>query len=750
MRFFEPEIHNLISDQLTTGKTAAEFPIIYYLVALLWQIFGHHEFIFRALQVLTSFFGLWCLFRLLSDLFKDLLWAFFVTFLVFTAPMYVYYTNNFISNLPALNMVFIAWFFFHKWYKSHRSKHLYLSTFFFLLGFLLKITAGISFAALSAILLLDWFKIIKFKKTGRIFKKPLKPILAFASVYFLVFIWYIYAFFYNKNHGGSVSPLKLRPIWALSGEYISEIWSKISNKWVHDYFNISVLIISAILLIFLFIRAKKTHAFLLTLMALIFIGSTIFCLFWFRSLGYHDYYVINLLVLPIIIFSTTILYLQKYYPKAFNSIIVKSIFIAYLCFNFYYCDTNMQERYTKRNYNIRKQQLNFSTISTYNRSLGINKGDKVITMSDPSFNISLYLMNLKGWTLTLSENASKKFATFIKKGAKYLFVNKPEVLEADFMQVYLQKKIGQYYNISIFDLRHLSSPPLKTREIIDDMTEFQLYNSYKNYFNTSTSSAQNKIYLNPNEQNVCVSVEIPKKATIIDIVFSVLDIETNEWKVKPSGYDSVFMSVKFDDQYFEEYITNDTDLQDSLHMVSFMFSNLSSEIPATVRTNIIYEKQQIVFYTNNNFEAISDCYDFENPNKKISQEHIVEDVAFSGKRSYQYTEKSEYGPLIKKYIFEFLYGTPKELTAKISIYPKQVIEKNKVNMVISIREGDKSHFYESVSFTCTNEEINQWHELEYSIGMPPGLSKEAHIGVYIWNPGGAIFYIDDLCVNYNY
>ena len=40
--FFSPSIHNLFSDNETTGKTIGEFPLLYYIVAMLWKIFGVH------------------------------------------------------------------------------------------------------------------------------------------------------------------------------------------------------------------------------------------------------------------------------------------------------------------------------------------------------------------------------------------------------------------------------------------------------------------------------------------------------------------------------------------------------------------------------------------------------------------------------------------------------------------------------------------------------------------------------------
>ena len=59
--FFEPAIHNLGHDG--TGKTISEFPVIYYLVAQIWKIFGIHEFIFRLIILLLFYAGLFSVFK---------------------------------------------------------------------------------------------------------------------------------------------------------------------------------------------------------------------------------------------------------------------------------------------------------------------------------------------------------------------------------------------------------------------------------------------------------------------------------------------------------------------------------------------------------------------------------------------------------------------------------------------------------------------------------------------------------------
>ena len=79
--FFRPAI-NWVGD--SGGRTISEFPIIYFSVAQLWKVFGYHEFIFRLINVLIVFSGLFCLFRLAREFLSDTFWAILIPIFLFS------------------------------------------------------------------------------------------------------------------------------------------------------------------------------------------------------------------------------------------------------------------------------------------------------------------------------------------------------------------------------------------------------------------------------------------------------------------------------------------------------------------------------------------------------------------------------------------------------------------------------------------------------------------------------------------
>jgi hypothetical protein len=98
---------------------------------------------------------------------------------------------------------------------------------------------------------------------------------------------------------------------------------------------------------------------------------------------------------------------------------------------------------------------NFYTIEEYNRSIGIKPNDLVISLPDNSINISLYLMNQRGYNNFINKlSDSTAIVDRINLGAKYLFVSDSSVFTWPHIQSFLKYPLGNYKNsISIFNLQ---------------------------------------------------------------------------------------------------------------------------------------------------------------------------------------------------------------------------------------------------------------------------------------------------------
>lgn len=466
LNFFEPQVNNLGNSG--DGKTVSEFPIIYYIVAKLWQVFGQKEFIFRLINISIIYFGLFNLYRLTLSILKDNFYAIFIPLFLFASPALVYYANNFLADAPALGLALSGCYYMYQYLINSGKKAIYFAFFFFLLGGLIKITSLLIFFSILGFLVLEVFTTKK-----NLDKRKLKE-LTIGSLIILICIvlWYLYARNYNSKNSSGFFLQSIFPIWELSSNERSLIAESLFTKLLRSFFNRGFLAVVFLLFIYLIISWKKVNRFLIGICAICFIGIMLYVLLWFKAFDVHDYYLTNLLIFIPLILLTFFELLKRNHPFIANHIGLK-LFLSVLLFFLVYQTALINrmkyddEKYFARDLLIRRTDRElwewnhwyynnnfkaFETIKPYLRSIGIAKNDKVICMADGSINISLYLMDLKGYTkygyARFSDKERIDFA--IKQGCRYLILSDENLKETAGVEAYLTDKIGQYQNISIY------------------------------------------------------------------------------------------------------------------------------------------------------------------------------------------------------------------------------------------------------------------------------------------------------------
>ncbi len=498
MHFFSPAVNWCGAD--STGKSCtSECPLLYYLMACLWQIFGYHESIYRIVDTLVAFSGLYFLFKLANEILKDGAWSVMVALLLFTSPIFTYYANNFTTDVPALSLALIAWFFFYKFYKEGRNKHFYLWILFCLLAGLTKISALLSFVPIFLIFPIEAMGIYRFKAEGKVFAKPASQLIWLVGLAVIILGWTCYAIGYNNEHFSRIFSTQTYPIWTLSGKDLHYILRVFYNSQLALFISTPVFLLMMLLFLCLILVRKQVHKFLFVLCCIVFAGCFIYLLLWFSVLDVHDYYLINLLIFIPVVLITFLHYLKKNQAALFESRPVKIIAaIVFIC-NIYYCSVQMRLRYYpeswlagsfivdvgtqsywegfNKDYNNHFKAL--ETITPYLRTLGLKRTDRVVSLPDPSINITLYLMDQKGytgydivhaWPEDMLGQIEKKYLypfaigngdkrtqmkRFIDSGrVRYLVVNDSALLDSNWIKPFIAKKLGQYKNVSIFDLTY--------------------------------------------------------------------------------------------------------------------------------------------------------------------------------------------------------------------------------------------------------------------------------------------------------
>lgn len=450
--FFEPSLYHLGSSG--TGKTASDFPLIYFIVGKLWKVFGQHEFIYRLIVILLFFIGLFALFRSFELLLKDSVIAVFVALLMFTSPTLVYYGNNFLMNIPAFSMALIGLHFFVQFIIKSKDKYLYLFAISFLLAGLLKVSSLLSYVAVCGLFILERFN-LNLNQDNKIFQKPWKQFFIMLSVFLIVFSWYAYAANYNSQNNRGFFLIGILPIWDIDAEKIritfNAIWDHI--KW--DYFMKETQLLLVLMFVAVLAFYRKVNKALIALIIMLAIGFLTFAILFFQPLLHHDYYTISLFIVVPFVLLGFFLFLKNSFRNVYNGLALRIILVIFLMLNVDFARRRMIWRFSPQSYlmdNYLKNMQRLEGIDDYMRSIGIDEMDKIISISDNSINISLYYAKHKGWTnFGISDNVMK-LKDRIDMGAKYLLVYNTDDLKKEYLKPYIHNKIGEYNHVKIFKL----------------------------------------------------------------------------------------------------------------------------------------------------------------------------------------------------------------------------------------------------------------------------------------------------------
>lgn len=463
MHFFHPEVHNLTSDGGTSGKCmTSEVPLLYYASAILYKVFGYHDFLFRLLNTLLFFLGLFYLFKTIFLLSKDTFWSIALTLLIFSSPVLVYYGNNYLSNSTAFSFSLISWYFFIRFLLQKQPKLFYFSVLIFFCAAMFKVTALFSLFAITGIYLLEQVKIKRLPEISSLLAKRIYFILPVGFTLLIIGLWLIYARYYNTLHQCTYFSTTIFPIWGYDQQTILTILKQIRHNWGNQYFHPSIVVFLVVAGGYILSRKHTINQVLPLAILLILIEEIAYFMLQFWTFRDHDYYTIDMFILAVVIILAGIQYLNEKHPALLKILWIKAIFVLFIGFNLFYARTQLNERYSDKVNNIRQNE-DLYTITPYLRSIGILPNDTVISIPDGS-HVSLYLMNQKGWTEYVEANFNKgskyrynadslSVSESIRKGARYLIVNGiGELYGKPYLQSFCTHLIGHYNNVLIFAL----------------------------------------------------------------------------------------------------------------------------------------------------------------------------------------------------------------------------------------------------------------------------------------------------------
>jgi hypothetical protein len=450
LNFFQPEIQNQLGDGGLSGKTAGEFPIIYFVMAKIWQVFGKSEWAFRLFQLSILFSGIFLLFRLLTPITGNPIRAGFISMLVFTSPMFIFYGPNFLPDAPALTFTFIAWFFLYQFIKEKKDYSLWISAAFFFLAISLKITTATSFIAIGL-----WVIIEKvFVKTEkRNFNFRFKQYIPFIISTLLILSWYLYIDYYNGLHKADFSFRGIWPIWKITTEQFNRILDALNKIYFKEFFSPPLQFATILVWIFMLFKIRKIAPFYGFLLIIMPLGFAAILALWFQVLEGHDYYMIPQMQVMVIVWAIFFSYLKD--KKLWNNPIAYVLLLvafALLANNGMIRHKARYEGWMNEGYKLHMEAL--TEIQPFFHQWNIKAEDRVISIPDYSINSSLYYMDRKGYTDFGSDFSNQDtFRKRISQGAKFLVINDTSILQQPAIQEFATNFVGQYRNVKVFNLQ---------------------------------------------------------------------------------------------------------------------------------------------------------------------------------------------------------------------------------------------------------------------------------------------------------
>jgi hypothetical protein len=417
MDFFTPRIHY---QGVEDGRAVSELPVLNYTVAALWKVFGEHEFIYRLLEYLIFIAGMFVLFNTVLRFSQSPILGLFTVSVLLTSPLLAYYSLNFLADVPALSIGIVSLCLFYTFYNSQKAWLFYLSLLLGTLAALMKASALMPLVLLCFFSLADLCGLSRLFRTARLFTRRWLPLVSILLSLVVIFAWYRFALEYNSGKNNNIFLLTVLPIWEMDEAELIYNLKMLFNNHFPVFLNKPMFFLFFCFVLYVISGFRRLSTFLKY--SFVFCGVFFFAylVFFFKVFSVHDYYLINLFIFPVV----TLL--------CFNELIVSTRFFAVnlkfgrvflllsLVFNGLHCaavyrnrtieddklaywfpfiseDENKGAKYLFWDYgnSIRRVE----DIRPVLRQAGISRRDFVLSIPDQSFDISLYFMDQKGFTI---------------------------------------------------------------------------------------------------------------------------------------------------------------------------------------------------------------------------------------------------------------------------------------------------------------------------------------------------------------
>lgn len=436
--FYEEDFNILNPKRLDRGNGDGnfrmEFPLMQWLVAGLYKIFGPHLIISRLFMFITSIFSVIGLYHLLNTLFKNKLAACLSASLFIFSPAFFYYAINPLPDNFSLATAIWGLALFYRYIESKNQWHFYLSASLLTIATACKLPFILFFTLPGIYFLREIF----------LNNKRLNNFLSLAGMFCFSLIpmaWYLAVIPSWKGNGIVEGMTKNKSSWLQIFDYIQHHIISTLPELLTNYAGLPFFLIG---IIYFFILKKYSSKKFLPIFTL-FIVITSYFLFEINMIEkVHDYYLFPYYPLIFILINFGII-------QAFTIFNKKALIYALIALSPILCGLRMIGRW-----DTEKPGFNVDLL-TYKNELrtAVPNNKLVVAGSDISHFIFFYYINKKGWIFDFETLDPKKLYEMRKNGAEYLYSDCKNVNENPEIINQTDSLINQFGTIKIYKLKAL-------------------------------------------------------------------------------------------------------------------------------------------------------------------------------------------------------------------------------------------------------------------------------------------------------
>ncbi len=420
-----------------SGICRLEFPIMQWLFACFYKIFGDHIIISRVLSFIIGLFTVWGMYHLTCALFKRNMVSMIAAWCFSFSPLFYYYTMNPLPDNLALCLGVWGICFFFRWINEKRTALLLWSAAFLGTAAMVKLPFAVYLAAAGAYAAIAvWRRQPEMKKLWHLF-------VAFGLCFMPAAAWYIFVIPAWQTDGGGVVHGILSAsksdipnlLYLLQGNIISTLPELLINYGALLFF------ISGIIWM---LKGGAYRNRLFPVLAGWGIGVLFYFIFELNIIGtVHDYYLYPFLP-PIILITAygaeKLLTMPLYIIRTLSVIALAVLpLTAFLRVN--------------HRWNTVDPGFNPDLLK-YHMVLAAAAPGKALCVAgnDESGNIWFYYIRKKGWNFSSDSLSGAALQGMIEQGAAYLYTDAPKVYQSAGIKPYLSRLVLQAGSIRVYAL----------------------------------------------------------------------------------------------------------------------------------------------------------------------------------------------------------------------------------------------------------------------------------------------------------